>query len=78
MIGSEANSAGSNWSPIVKVGHYLDKSCKIASISVASLKFMIMMRKCKDNENLRDSGEEWNFDDIKEHQEKMVALLLSD
>lgn len=78
MIGSEANSAGSNWSPIVKVGRYLDKSRKIAPISVASLKFMIMMRKCKDNENLRDSGEEWNFDDIKEHQEKMVALLLSD
>ncbi len=77
MIGSEANSAGSNWSPIVKVGHYLDTSRKIAPISVASLKFMIMMQKCKDNENLRNSGEEWNFDDMKEHQEKMITLLLS-
>ncbi|HIT89668.1 MAG TPA: DUF262 domain-containing protein [Candidatus Merdenecus merdavium] len=76
MIGSEANSAGSNWSPIVKVGRYLDTSRKIAPISVASLKFMVMMQMCKDNENIRDSGEEWKFEDIKKHQEKMVALLM--
>lgn len=35
---------------------------------VASLKFMVMMQMCKDNENIRDSGEEWNFEDIKKHR----------
>lgn len=76
MIGSEANSVGSNWSPIVKVGHYLDTSKKIAPISVASLKFMVMMQMCKDNERFRDSGDEWNFEDMKKHQENMVKMLM--
>ena len=47
MIGSEANSSGSNWSPITKLEHYLDSSGKIRQISVASLKFMIMMQNVK-------------------------------
>jgi hypothetical protein len=77
MIGSEANSSGSNWSPITKLEHYLDSSGKIRQISVASLKFMIMMQKCKDNalELSREPGLEWNFEDIKEHQRKMEYIL---
>jgi len=49
MIGSEANSSGSNWSPKAKLDHYLDSSRKIVQVSVASLKFRIMMQICKDN-----------------------------
>ncbi|MBV5284427.1 MAG: DUF262 domain-containing protein [Paludibacter sp.] len=77
MIGSEANSSGSNWSPKTKLDHYLDASGKIKLVSVASIKFMIMMQKCKDNQNTREPGQEWNFDDIKAHQEKMLKVLLS-
>jgi hypothetical protein len=78
MIGSEANSSGSNWSPKAKLDHYLDASGKIRQVSVASIKFMIMMQICKDNiaSNKRSSGQEWNFDDIVRHQEKMLDLLL--
>jgi len=76
MIGSEANSSGSNWSPKTKLDHYLDASGKIKQISVASIKFMIMMQKCKDNQNARGVGQEWNFDDIKAHQNKMLEVLL--
>lgn len=79
MIGSEANSSGSNWSPKTKLDHYLDSSGKIKQVSVASLKFMIMMQKCKDNQNnqniTRPVGLEWNFEDIKEHQNKMIEIL---
>ncbi len=76
MIGSEANSSGSNWSPKTKRDHYLDISGKIKQVSVASIKFMIMMQKCKDNENLQDHGKEWMFEDIKIHQEKMLSILI--
>ena len=76
MIGSEANSSGSNWSPKAKLDHYLDASGKIKQISVASIKFMIMMQKCKDNQSDRGVGQEWNFDDIKAHQIKMIEILL--
>ena len=69
MIGSDANSSGSNWSPKTKLDHYLDSSGKISQISVASLKFMIMMQMCKDNEK-------WEFDEITEHQNKMLAILM--
>jgi len=69
MIGSEANSSGSNRSPKTKLDYYLDSSGKISQISVASLKFMIMMQLCKDNSK-------WESDEIKAHQEKMVALLM--
>lgn len=76
MIGSEVNSSGSNWSPKTKLDHYLDASGKIKQISVASIKFMIMMQICKDNQNSRGAGQEWNFDDIKAHQERMLEILL--
>lgn len=66
MIGSEANSSGSNWAPKSKVVHYRDK--KIKQISVASLKFFIMMQICSDRG--------WSFEEIQAHQEKMVALLV--
>lgn len=68
MIGSDANSSGSNWPPKVKLGHYLDSAGKISQISVASLKFMIMMQICKDNQK-------WEFGEIQEHQEKMKTIL---
>jgi uncharacterized protein with ParB-like and HNH nuclease domain len=77
MIGGEANSSGSNWSPKTKLAHYLDDSGKIKRVGVASLKFMIMMQMCKDNTalNSRELGQEWNLDDIKEHQNKMLRIL---
>jgi len=75
MIGSEANSSGSNWTPRVKLDHYLDSSGKIRQVSVASIKFMIMMQICKDNQGDRVQGQEWNFDDISSHQKKMLELL---
>lgn len=70
MIGSEANSSGSNWSPKTKLDHYLDSSGKIRQISVASLKFMAMMQSCKDKN-------EWMFAEIKEHQDKMLNGLFN-
>lgn len=76
MIGSEANSSGSNWSPKTKLDHYLDISGKIKQVSVASIKFMTMMQKCKDNSNNRQAGQEWNFDDIQTHQVDMLKVLL--
>lgn len=70
MIGSEANSSGSNWSPKTKLDHYLDSSGKIRQISVASLKFMAMMQSCKDKND-------WMFSEIKEHQDKMLNGLFN-
>lgn len=69
MIGSEANSSGSNWSPKTKLDHYLDSSGKISQVSVASLKFMIMMQKCHDNQK-------WEFEEIMEHQDKMLEIVI--
>ena len=81
MIGAEANSSGSNWDPKAKLDHYLDG--KADPVSVASLKFRIMMQMCKDNEKLilngsliRQDHMEWNFDDIQLHQEKMLGIIL--
>lgn len=71
MIGSQANSSGSNWSPKTKLDHYLDKSQKVSQISVASLKFMIMMKICQDKQK-------WEFEEIKHHQNKMLEILMSD
>lgn len=68
MIGAEANSSGSNWTPKTKLDHYLDDSGKIGKISVASLKFMIMMQMCKDKNT-------WDWNEIREHQDKMLAIL---
>ena len=80
MIGGEANSSGSNWTPKSKLNHYLDASRKIKLVSVASLKFMIMMQICIDNETkdaglAREGGLEWNFEDIEKHQEKMLGII---
>lgn len=69
MIGSFANSSGSNWSPKTKLDHYLDSSGKISQIGVASLKFMVMMQKCQDKN-------QWEFKEIVEHQKKMVEILI--
>ena len=39
---------------------------------------MIMMQMCKDNVNagMRKTGEEWTFEDIKKHQERMIDILM--
>lgn len=70
MISASANSMGSNWDPQTKIDHYLkDASGKVNRVGVSSLKFMIMMQMCKDHGK-------WDFDKIKQHQEKMVEMLL--
>lgn len=81
MIGAEANSSGSNLNPYSKVLHYTDR--KYNQIGVASLKFKIMMQKCQDNyiamhnDKLnRESGMEWNEEDIQEHQQRMLDIIL--
>jgi len=38
---------------------------------------MVMMQQCKDNQGIRNPGQEWNFDDIKAHQEKMPEVYKS-
>ena len=78
MIGSEANSSGSNWDPKTKITHYWeDSSRKIKPVSIASLKFFIMMQMCKDNQSNseRKNGLEWIFDDIVNHQSNMIKIL---
>ena len=79
MIGSDANSSGSYWDPKTKIIHYWeDKSKKIKPVSIASLKFYIMMQMCRDNQSLpeRNNGREWIFADIQKHQSKMLDILL--
>lgn len=75
MIGSEINSSGSDWSPKSKLDHYLDASGKIRQVSVSSLKFMVMMQMCKDNQQSRDNGQEWIFEDIQNHQRHVLGIL---
>lgn len=78
MIGSEVNISGSNWSPKTKLDHYLDPSGKVRQASAASIKFFIMMQKCKDNDDahVRPSGLEWKFEeDIKDHQNHILDIL---
>ncbi|EJW90483.1 protein containing DUF262 [gut metagenome] len=75
MISAEANSSGSNWDPKTKLDHYNDS--KSNPVSVASLKFRIMMQICQDNQSLdRVKGMEWNAADMLQHQEKMLELLV--
>ena len=74
MIGAEANSSGSDWIPKVKLDHYCD--VKSNPVSVASLKFLIMMQMCRDNEAKRDGGMEWNAEDMKVHQQKMLDIII--
>ncbi len=84
MISAEANSSGSDWNPRAKLDHYYSDS-KQNQIGVASLKFKIMMQICSDNINKiyigemnRESGLEWNYDDIVEHQKKMIKILMEE
>lgn len=81
MIGAEANSSGSNWDPRTKLDHYSDG--KSDQVSVASLKFKIMMQKCKDNDLAirngtleREAHMEWNAEDIQDHQRKMLDIII--
>ena len=81
MIGAEANSSGSYWDPMTKLDHYSDG--KSDQVSVASLKFKIMMQICRDNHKAmlngdldRDAGMEWNAEDMKVHQEKMLDIII--
>lgn len=81
MIGAEANSSGSNWDPRTKLIHYSDS--KSDQVSVASLKFKIMMQKCKDNDLAirngyleRPAQMEWNVEDIQEHQNNILGILI--
>ena len=83
MIGEEVNSSGSNLNPKAKLDRYSDS--KSDPVSVASLKFKIMMQKCKDNqkemiiENLdRDADMEWDIEDMQTHQEKMLNILFDE
>ena len=81
MIGSEANSSGSNLNPQNKLDRYSDG--KTDQVSVASLKFKIMMQKCLYNHIAmlngslkRDTGMEWDAEDMKQHQEKMLDIII--
>ena len=82
MIGSDANSSGSDWNPIEKKNRYLDS--KFNQVSVASLKFRIMLQICQDNYDKgikdeapkRDFGFEWNVEDMDEHQAKMLKIIM--
>lgn len=83
MIGSDANSSGSNWNPIDKKNRYLDT--KSNPVSVASLKFRIMLQICQDNydagiknKNIkRLFGLEWNVEDMVQHQKKMLEIIMN-
>ena len=73
MIGAEINSAGSDWDPNAKITRYTDQ--KTDPVSVASLKFKIMMQMCKDNQKERDENMAWNAEDMQVHQQKMLDIL---
>lgn len=66
MIGAEANSSGSNWEPKTKLDHYLDP--KTNPVSVASLKFRIMLQMCNDNG--------WVGKDMQQHQKTMLNIIM--
>ena len=82
MIGSDANSSGSNWNPIDKKNRYLDT--KSNQVSVASLKFRIMLQMCQDNydagikdeNSKRPFGLEWNVNDMDDHQKKILEIVM--
>ena len=75
MIGAEANSSGSSLHPVSKLSRY--SSGESDPVSVASLKFKIMMQICQDN-RVRPHGQEWNAKDMREHQEKMLDIIIKD
>ena len=81
MISAEANSSGSNWDPMTKLDHYSDG--KSDQVSVASLKFKIMMQICRDNHKAmlngdldRVNGMEWNVEDIQKQKKKMLDIII--
>ena len=81
MISAEANSSGSNWDPKTKLDHYSDG--KSDQVSVASLKFKIMMQICRDNHKAmlngdldRVAGMEWNAEDMQVHQRRMLDIII--
>lgn len=82
MIGSDSNSSGSHWNTIDKKNRYLD--IMFNPVSVASLKFRIMLQICQDNYNSgikdetqkRESGLEWNVEDMKLHQKSMIDIIM--
>ena len=74
MISANANSSGSDWDPKTKLEHYTDK--KSDPVGVASLKFKIMMQICSDNSFSREKGLEWILEDMNQHQEKMMKIIL--
>ena len=57
-----------------KAERWYDKAIKAGYGAPALLK-KAEMQKCQENQNAREAGQEWNFDDIKDHQEKMIALF---
>lgn len=83
MIGSDANSSGSNWNPIDKKNRYLD--IKSNQVSIASLKFRIMLQICQDNYNSgikdekkkRPFGLEWSVEDMVRHQKNMLEIIMN-
>ena len=82
MIGADANSSGSCLDPRAKLDRYSDSRAN--QISVASLKFKIMMQMCKDNckkilskKLERPDGLEWNKEDMQTHQEKMLDIIFA-
>ena len=83
MIGSDANSSGSNLNPINKNNRYLDT--KSNQVSVASLKFRIMLQICQDNynngikdkEKERPFGLEWDVEDMIRHQKNMLEIIMN-
>ncbi len=80
MIGADANSSGSDWDPKTKLDHYCDG--KANPVSVASLKFKIMLQVCQDNIDAisnklltRGQGMQWNTEDMQDHQHKMLDII---
>lgn len=78
MIGAATNSSGSDYSPKAKCSHYVDS--KTDPVSISSLKFRVMLQICNDHskdESLqRPEGLEWNADDMREHQQKMLDIVM--
>lgn len=81
MIGAEVNSSGSDLDPMAKLNRYGDT--KANQVSIASLKFKVMMQICLDNHKAilldkldRPVGMEWNNEDMRRHQEKMLNILI--
>jgi hypothetical protein len=77
MISSEANSSGNNLDAATKLIRYSDRG--FDAVSVASLKFKIMMQICRDNRDntLRQNGMQWNKEDMQNHQNAMLRILFS-